>query len=147
MVADVCRRNNVFAAARKIGLYSRFELGFQGDLLLPARKDKVNTNADAEILDRQVRICKAFANPTRLRMLDFLGQRDWSVSELQQELAVSKANLSQHLSVLKSAGIVRTRREGRVIHCSLAIPEVKSACHLIRDVLRAQISAGNKLTL
>ena len=114
---------------------------------MPTRKHRVHANVDAEILERQVPICKAFAHSTRIRILDFLGQRDWSVSELQQQLAVSKTNLSQHLSVLKSAGVVRTRREGRGIHCSLAIPEVKSACHLIRDVLRAQIRDGNKLTL
>jgi ArsR family transcriptional regulator len=100
---------------------------------------------DGEILERQVRICKAFANSTRLVMLDLLGSREWPVSKLQQELGVSKPNLSQHLAVLKAAGVVVTRRDGKQVYCGLAMPEVKSACLLIRNMLRAQIRNGRKL--
>jgi DNA-binding transcriptional ArsR family regulator len=100
---------------------------------------------DAEILERQVRICKAFANSTRLVILDLLGSREWPVSKLQQELGVSKPNLSQHLAVLKAAGVVVTRRQGKQVYCSLAMPEVKSACQLIRNMLRAQLRNGRKL--
>jgi ArsR family transcriptional regulator len=96
-------------------------------------------NLEAEIIDRQVQICKAFAHATRLQMLDMLAQREWPVAALQAELGVSKANLSQHVTILKSAGIVVTRRQGRQVYCSLAMPEVKAACKLIRDVLRAQV--------
>ena len=114
---------------------------------MAARKNPADDDMDAELREMQVGICKAFANSTRLHMLDLLGDREWPVSELQEKLGISKANLSQHLAVLKSAGIVRTRREGRMIHCSLAIPEVKSACQLIRDVLRVQIRHRQKLTV
>jgi DNA-binding transcriptional ArsR family regulator len=98
-----------------------------------------------QVLERQVRICKAFANTTRLQMLDLLGRREWPVSELKTTLRISKHNLSQHLAILRSAGIVQTRREGRQLHCSLAIPEVKSACQIIGNVLRAQIRRSKKL--
>jgi ArsR family transcriptional regulator len=87
----------------------------------------------------QVRICKAFANAARLKMLDLLSSGERPVSELQARLNVSAANTSQHLAILKSAGIVSTRREGKQIYCALAIPEVKTACVLIRDVLRARM--------
>lgn len=119
----------------------------RGDTILAVRKKSSHGDVDAEIRERQVGICKAFANATRLHMLDLLGQQEWPVSELQAKVGISKANLSQHLAVLKSAGIVQTRREGRTIHCSLAIPEVKSACQIIRDVLRSQIRNGQKLTV
>src|SRR5579864_514162 len=102
------------------------------------RKRAKSSQLEAQVLEQQVRICKAFAHPTRLRMLDLLGEKERSVAELQKLLAVSKANLSQHLAILKAVGIVATRREGRHFHCSLAIPVVKKACHLIREVLRAQ---------
>jgi ArsR family transcriptional regulator len=92
-----------------------------------------------EIFERQVLICKAFANPVRLHILDLIAVRPCAASELQERLSISKANLSQHMTVLKSAGVVVTRREGKQVFFSLAIPEVKQACHLIRDVLRAQI--------
>jgi len=95
-------------------------------------------NSDLRVLEQQVRICKAFANTTRLRMLELLGEEERSVADLVKILAVSKTNLSQHLAILKSVGIVETRRDGRHIYCILAIPEAKQACTLIREVLRAQ---------
>lgn len=102
---------------------------------------------DDEIYERQVRICKAFANPIRLRILDLLANGAQSGSALQGALGISTPNLSQHLAVLKAAGVVTTRREGKQVFCSLAMPEVKQACQLIRDVLRAQIRNGRKLKL
>jgi len=102
---------------------------------------------EQEVYERQVRICKSFANTARLHILELLGKREHGISELQQQLGVSKANLSQHLAILKAAGVVVTRREGKQIFCSLAIPEVKQACQLIRSVLRAQIRNGRKLAV
>lgn len=78
-------------------------------------------------------------------MLDMLGRREWPVGKLQEELGVSKPNLSQHLAVLKAAGVVVTRREGKQVYCGLAMPEVKDACHLIRNMLRAQLKNGRRL--
>lgn len=102
-------------------------------------------STDDEIFERQAQICKAFAHPGRLRILDLLGNGERSVSELQKELGVSKTSLSQQISILKSAGVLSTRRNGKQIYCSLAIPEVKEACQLIRGVLRAQIAASHRL--
>src|SRR6266581_8464739 len=109
------------------------------------KKGSKQWNVENEILDRQVLICKAFANSTRLHILDLLGKRDWSAAEIQQELGISKANLSQHAMVLRSAGIVVRRREGKQVYFSLAMPEVKKACQLIQHVLRAQIRNGQRL--
>jgi ArsR family transcriptional regulator, virulence genes transcriptional regulator len=108
-------------------------------------KRRTRSAIDDQIYERQVEICKAFANPTRLHILDLLAKQPHSASQLQKQLSVAKANLSQHLTVLKQAGVVSTRREGKQVFCSLAIPEVKTACQLIRDVLRAQIKKDRKL--
>ena len=121
-------------------------IGFEEDFL-QKRAGKNSAAIQAEVFERQAHICKAFANSTRLQMLDLLGKRDWGATELQQELGISKANLSQHIAVLKGAGIVGARREGKAVYFSLTMPEVKSACHLIRDVLRAQIRDGRRLSV
>ena len=109
------------------------------------KKGSKQSAVENEILERQVLICKSFANSTRLHMLDLLGKRDWSSAEIQQELGISKANLSQHVAVLRSAGVVVRRRVGRQVYFSLAMPEVKKACQLIQHVLRAQIRNGQRL--
>src|SRR6266496_1731652 len=105
------------------------------------------SEVDEQIYEMQVRICKAFANSTRLRMLDMLAKREQAVSDIQSELGLSAPNVSQHLAILKAAGVVSTRRNGKQIFCSLTIPEVKQACQLIRDVLRAQVRNGHRLVI
>jgi len=92
--------------------------------------------ANSSLYERQAQICKAFANPTRLHILDLLGRKSRGVSELQATLGVSKANLSQHLAILRNVGTVVTRRKGKQVYCALAIPEIKQACGLMRQVLR-----------
>lgn len=108
-------------------------------------KNHNNNGIDDQIYDKQVAICKAFANPTRLRILDLIAERGYPTSDLHERLSISQANLSQHLAVLKGAGVVTTRREGKRVYCHLAIPEVKQACRLIRNVLRAQVRNGRSL--
>ncbi len=108
---------------------------------------KTQNEFETMIYDKQVSICKAFANPIRLRILDMIAQRPYAASELQEQLSISKANLSQHMSILRAAGVIITHREGKQVYCSLAIPEVKQACQLIRNVLRAQIRSGQQLAV
>jgi DNA-binding transcriptional ArsR family regulator len=102
---------------------------------------------DDQIYEMQVRICKAFANSSRLRMLDLLAKGERTVTGLQGELGITTANVSQHLAILKAAGVVTTRRNGKQVYCSLTIPEVKQACQLIRNVLRAQVRNERKLVI
>jgi len=108
---------------------------------------KKENGFETMIYEKQVNICKAFANPIRLRILDLIAQRPYPASELQEHLSISKANLSQHMTILRAAGVIVTHREGKQVYCSLAIPEVKQACQLIRNVLRAQIRSGQQLAV
>jgi ArsR family transcriptional regulator, virulence genes transcriptional regulator len=109
------------------------------------KKTAKKANADWQIFERQSTICKAFAHPIRLFIIHQLGEGDCSVAELQKALEISVPNLSQHLAVLKSAGIVVSRREGKRVFCSLPIPEVKQACDLVHNVLRRQIKNSSNL--
>ena len=104
-----------------------------------------DVGADEIIYERQAQICKAFANPVRLRIIDLVANKPYGVSELQELLQVSKPNLSQHLSVLKATGILSMKRQGKQVFCSLAIPEVRQACHLVRKVLYAQAEDAKRL--
>jgi DNA-binding transcriptional ArsR family regulator len=106
-----------------------------------------NGRTNREIFERQAVICKAFANPIRLEMLDLLGKGEWVVGDLQGKLGISKANMSQHIGVLKAAGVIETRRSGKQFYCALTIPEVKQACQLIHNVLRAQVRKDRNLDL
>lgn len=112
---------------------------------MAVRSRKPASALDLRIYERQASICRAFAHPTRLHLLDLLGRGEWACADLQKRLGVSKTNLSQHVAILKSSGVVLTRREGKRVFCALAIPEVKQACHIIRNVLRCQIRSSRNL--
>lgn len=105
----------------------------------------VKTSNSKEVFERQARICQAFAHPARLQILDLLGSGEQGVSTLQEALGISKTRISQHLTILKSSGVLATRRNGKQVLCSLAIPEVKQACELIRKVLEAHIAQSQRL--
>ncbi len=96
------------------------------------------SGADKTLYERQAVLCKAFANPTRIHLLDLLGRGEVGASDLQEELGISKANLSQHLSILRTAGVVSTRREGKRLLCELSAPAIKQACDHIRNILKGQ---------
>jgi ArsR family transcriptional regulator len=116
----------------------------------PKRRSSVaphSNNGEDALYERQVRICKALANPTRLRMLDLIAKRPYTVSGLQRELNIPLASVSIQLSTLRAAGVVSTQKKGKEVHCFLAIPEVRQACHFIREVLKAQIRDAQKLSI
>lgn len=101
----------------------------------PAKK---KPKIDFRIYERQAQICKAFANPVRLVILDLVSKGEVKSADLQETLGITKANLSQHLTVLRTAGIIVMRREGKQVFCSLAMPEVKQACETVHKVLQSQ---------
>ena len=105
------------------------------------------TSATENSYQRQASICKAFANPTRLQLLDLLRQKERWASELQEDLGISKANLSQHLSILRAAGVVLTQREGKQLYCGISMPEVKQASAVLRTMTKAVSRAGRRQSL
>ncbi|MFZ1988033.1 MAG: metalloregulator ArsR/SmtB family transcription factor [Minisyncoccia bacterium] len=66
--------------------------------------------------------CKAFGNPQRVRLIACLA-REATVSNLLDKCDLSQSALSQHLAVLRRAGIVRTRESGRHVYYQTALRE------------------------
>lgn len=58
-------------------------------------------------------VYRAISDPTRRKILDLLGEGEKTVSELGKSFPISQPALSQHLRILREAGIVTTRRVGR----------------------------------
>ncbi|HBH97191.1 MAG TPA: hypothetical protein DDX89_05310, partial [Candidatus Omnitrophica bacterium] len=68
-----------------------------------------------------------------------------SVQALAKRLKVRKANLSQHLAILRQRGIAATRREGLNIYYRCANPKMLKACEILREVLLEQLAEGGRL--
>jgi len=66
-----------------------------------------------------------FANPTRLRILERLGEAgEENVNDLAAHLHMSQPRISWHLRMLRVGGVIRTRREGRQVYCSLDVENI-----------------------
>ena len=111
-------------------------------------KVKRATKTDKLIYQRQSQICKAFANPVRIQILEMLGERAWYVSELLAGIGHLQA---QSLATFSNLEEFRCGQPPAVSESSclalLAMPEVKNACELIRNVLRKQVDEGRKLVV
>jgi len=99
---------------------------------------------DKSIFEMQAEICKTLTNPKRIEILNALRTDERTVTELVNALGASKANVSQHLAVMRHKGILTTRREGVNIFYRVANPKVIEACALMKEVLFEQHASKKK---
>ncbi|HKW08624.1 MAG TPA: metalloregulator ArsR/SmtB family transcription factor [Candidatus Dormibacteraeota bacterium] len=67
-----------------------------------------------------------FANPTRLRILQRLGEMgEVNVSELAEHMHMSQPRISWHVRMLRLGGVIRVRRDGRQVWCSLDADSIR----------------------
>ena len=88
----------------------------------------------------QAEVLKTLASPRRLEILHRLAEGPCEVGRLADELGMSQPNVSQHLAVLRSAGIVEAEREGREVRYRLTDSDVMVACGVMRGVLQRRLS-------
>jgi ArsR family transcriptional regulator len=84
---------------------------------------------------------KALGHPLRIRVLELLSERDRSVSELLEHIAVEQPHLSQQLGVLRRAGFVIGRREGSHVVYALADPRIADLLAVSRQMLIDMLTA------
>jgi ArsR family transcriptional regulator len=92
-----------------------------------------------EITGLQAEVLKTLASPRRLQILHRLFDGPCEVGRLAAELNLSQPNVSQHLSVLRTAGLVDAERDGREVRYRLADPDVMVACSIMRGVLERRL--------
>ena len=98
-----------------------------------------------EIYNHHAEICKVFSNPIRLEILNLLRDRKMSVTELINKSKLSQANISQHLSIMKSKGIVVSERDGKMIYYKLSNPKIIKAFDIIKEVLTERLEINRKI--
>src|SRR2546425_8018573 len=91
------------------------------------------------------RIGKAVANPHRLELLELLAQGERTVDSLAEETALSLANTSQHLQVLRQAALVDSRKEGLFVYYRLVDPDVFELSKVIRSVAERRLADLERL--
>ena len=96
-------------------------------------------------LDRAVGLFHALSDATRLAALDMLRDGEKCVCELQDQLDVAQSRLSFHLKVLKDAGLVEDRKEGRWSYYQIVPGALDEAHDLVINFLPKTFSGGKTL--
>lgn len=91
-------------------------------------------------------MCKVFSSAKRLEILNLLRDGELSVGKLAKFSKLPQANLSQHLSIMREKGIVKTRRVGVTIYYSLANLKIIKAFDIIREMLLEKLAQVEKLS-
>ena len=100
-----------------------------------------------ELYKLHAEMCKVFSNPIRLEILNLLRDKKMSVTELIYQTKLSQANISQHLSIMKSKGIVMSERNGKNIFYKLSNPKIIRAFDIIKEVLTERLEKSRKILL
>ena len=104
-----------------------------------------------EITILQAEILKTLASPRRLDILHALARGPIEVGRLAEAIGATQPNVSQHLGVLRAAGLVEAERDGREVRYRLTDPDVMVACGVMRGVLERRLTrladmASNRVT-
>ncbi|MEK6584582.1 MAG: metalloregulator ArsR/SmtB family transcription factor [Nitrospirota bacterium] len=102
---------------------------------------------EKEIYEMHASICQIMANAKRLEIISILGNRELIVGDIAEKMEIRMSNLSQHLSIMKAKGILKSRRDGVNIHYRIANPKVVQACKLMREVMMEQMREKGRLSM
>jgi ArsR family transcriptional regulator len=98
-----------------------------------------------EITILQAEVLRTLASPRRLEILHALARGPIEVGRLAAAIGATQPNVSQHLGVLRAAGIVEAERDGREVRYRLADPDVMVACGVMRSVLERRLTRLGEL--
>ena len=90
-------------------------------------------------------VCKTLSHPKRLEILSILTDSEMAAGEIVKRMKIAKANVSQHLTLMRNAGILEARRDGINIYYRVSSPKVIQACELMREVLLEHHDRKGKL--
>jgi len=86
-------------------------------------------------------LCKALSHPKRQEILVTLREEELTVSELVEKSRIPRPNLSQHLALLKSRGVILVRRKGHKSYYRLSDQRILQAYDMISEILLESLSS------
>ena len=95
---------------------------------------------DLELYKLKAELCKTFAEPRRLIIIQELRDGEKSVSDLQAAMDIPQSTVSRHLAILRDKGVVQARRDGTNIYYRLTNLKICEACDIVHEILIHQIN-------
>jgi DNA-binding transcriptional ArsR family regulator len=94
--------------------------------------------------DRCVDFCKALCDSTRQSILELLREREMYVGEIAEAFALSQPSISHHLGILKTARVVKSRREGKLVYYSLNEENIRECCGMLMTKFVPEMSCDSE---
>jgi rhodanese-related sulfurtransferase/DNA-binding transcriptional ArsR family regulator len=102
-------------------------------------------NFKHDLFAQFARVGKALSHGNRLELLEFLAQGERSVEELAKVSGMTVANTSQHLQMMRQAGLVTSRKQGLKVHYSLSSDDVIQLLNAVRKVAERHVADVDRL--
>lgn len=84
-----------------------------------------------KMADKCVDFCKALCDSTRQKIMEMLREREMCVGEIADAFRLSQPTISHHLNILKSADVVKSRKEGKLVYYSLNQDNIQECCGML----------------
>lgn len=97
------------------------------------------------ITEAKADLFKALAHPARVRVLELLAEGERTMGALAEQTGLEPSHLSQHVGVLRRAGIVDSRRIGTSVVCTLRDPQTAELLAVARRLLSRNLRQGQAL--
>lgn len=98
-----------------------------------------------ELVDFRADILKALAQPTRLKIIDFLRDGERCVCEIFPAIGEEQSNTSRHLSMMLSSGVLSRRKDGLKIYYAIKYPEIFEIMDTVMLIVKQEISGRHNL--
>lgn len=98
-----------------------------------------------ELVDFRAEMLKALAQPTRLKIIDFLRDGERCVCEIFPAIGEEQSNTSRHLNMMLAAGVLSRRKDGLKIYYAIKHPEILEVMDLITGMVKVEISGRHDL--
>ena len=97
------------------------------------------------LFEKQAEVIKSVGHPLRIAILDFLKDGEQCVCDIAEHVGSERSNVSRHLSVMVSAGVLSSRKEGLKVIYSLKTPCILDCLSCISECLKQQIHDSQKM--
>uniref|UniRef100_A0A831UBK3 ArsR family transcriptional regulator n=1 Tax=Geobacter metallireducens TaxID=28232 RepID=A0A831UBK3_GEOME len=98
-----------------------------------------------ELVELRADIMKALAQPTRLKIIDFLRDGERCVCEIFPAIGEEQSNTSRHLNMMLAAGVLSRRKEGLKIYYAIKHPEILEVVDTITLIVKQEIAGRHAL--
>jgi DNA-binding transcriptional ArsR family regulator len=101
--------------------------------------------AGRPITEAKADLFKALGHPSRVRVLELLAEGELSMGELAKEVGIELAHLSQHVTLLRRAGIVDSHRVRNTVVFSQRVPQIAELLAVARGLISRNLRQGQAL--